>query len=240
MSFNFNQGTPIPISQEKVQEAFTAVMQRVYLWMSLGLLLTAGVAIFTASSPALLSIIFSSRLVFFGLFIVEIGLVLAISAAINRLSPPVAIAMFFVYAAVNGLTLSVIFLVYELGSIWLSFGVTAVLFGIMSIIGYTTKEDLTSWGRILFMGLIGLIVASIANMFLASSALDWIITYAGILIFLGLTVYDSQRIKVMSVAVAISGDSAMMERVGVLGALRLYLDFINLFLYILRLLGRRK
>jgi hypothetical protein len=215
-------------------------MARVYLWMMLGLMVTAVVSLFVISSPMLLSLIFSSNLTFFGLIIGEFVLVIAISRVVTRVSPMAGLALFFLYAALNGATLSVIFLAYQLGTIVLAFGVTAVTFGIMSIIGFTTKQDLTKWGGILFMALIGLIIASVANMFLASSALDWIITYAGILIFMGLTVYDTKRIKTMTYTLAAQGDTQVVSRVGVMGALRLYLDFINLFLYILRLLGRRR
>jgi FtsH-binding integral membrane protein len=229
----------MPISESRVNELFTAAMQRVYLWMALGLLLTTGAALVVVNSPTLLSLIFGTPLVW-GLLIGEIILVMVISAAINRLSPIVALGLFFLYSAVNGLTLSVIFFAYELGTITLAFGSSAVLFGVMSFIGFVTKEDLTSWGRILFMALIGLIIASVANIFLANSTLDWIITYAGILIFLALTVYDTQRIKVMTYASAAQGMDQVVSRIGVLGALKLYLDFINLFLFMLRLFGGRR
>lgn len=240
MSFNLGPNAPaMPISDSRVNELFTAAMQRVYMWMALGLLLTTGAALFTISSPVLLNTIFNTPL-WLGLIIGELVLVMVISAAINRISPTVALGLFFLYSAVNGLTLSAIFLVYELGTIILAFGSSAVLFGVMSFIGFVTKEDLTSWGRILLMALIGLIIASVANIFLANSTLDWIITYAGILIFLALTVYDTQHIKVMTYASAAQGQDQVVSRIGVLGALRLYLDFINLFLFMLRLLGGRR
>jgi uncharacterized protein len=240
MSFNLGPGAPaIPVSDSRVNELFTAAMQRVYMWMALGLLLTTGAALVVVNSQALQNLIFGTPLVW-GLLIGEIVLVMVISAAINRLSPIVALGLFFLYSAVNGLTLSVIFFAYELGTITLAFGSSAVLFGVMSVIGFVTKEDLTSWGRILFMALIGLIIASVANIFLANSTLDWIITYAGILIFLALTVYDTQRIKVMTYASAAQGMDQVVSRIGVLGALRLYLDFINLFLFMLRLFGGRR
>lgn len=240
MSFDFGNNIPSSFSETRITESFIAVMQRVYLWMALGLLLTASVAWFVAHSMTLLSIIFGNGFVFFGLIITELILVIAIGRAIAKLSPGVGLALFFVYSALNGATLSVIFLAYQLGTISLAFMVTAVLFGIMSIVGYTTKQDLTKWGGILFMALIGLIIASIANMFLANSTLDWIITYAGILLFLALTVYDTQRIKNMTRAAIVEGENQVLGRIGVLGALRLYLDFVNLFLFILRLFGRRR
>jgi len=121
----------------------------------------------------------------------------------------------------------------------MAFGTTAILFGVMSVVGYTTKSDMTKWGPILLMGLVGLIIASVANMFLASSALEWVITYVGIFLFLALTVYDTKYIKTMTAQFAATGDSQMVSRIGVLGALKLYLDFINLFLFILRLFGRK-
>ncbi|MEW5986524.1 MAG: Bax inhibitor-1/YccA family protein [Chloroflexota bacterium] len=242
MNYNFEPNVPLPVSEAKLAETFTAAMQRVYLWMFLGLMLTAGVATTVVSSPTLLRLVFGSgsTLPFLGLVVVELALVIGISAAINRLTPGVAAGLFFLYAAVNGITLSVIFLAYELGTITLAFAVTAALFGVMSVVGYTTKEDLTRWRGILFMGLIGLIIASVANYFLASTTLDWILTYAGIALFLALTVYDTNRIKAWTYQALVQGDTLVAGRVGVLGALRLYLDFVNLFLYILRLLGRRK
>ncbi|MEM7118727.1 MAG: Bax inhibitor-1/YccA family protein [Chloroflexota bacterium] len=239
MSYEYHQGE-LYVSENQISEIFTAAMQRVYLWMAVGLLLTAAVAYYVSNSQTLLSLIFSSQFTFFGLILLELGLVFGISRAINRLSPAAAVALFLLYAAINGLTLSAIFLAYSFGTITLAFGTTAVVFGIMSIVGWTTKQDLTKWGGILFMGLIGLIVASIANYFLASSTLDWIITYAGIIIFMGLTIYDTKRIKMMAQDAAIQGaGAATISRIGVLGALSLYLDFINLFLFLLRLLGRR-
>lgn len=239
MSFQYNQ-SELQVDQGELQSTFAAAMARVYLWMFLGLLLTTATALFTVSFTPLLRLIFSTPLIPIGLFVVEIGLVIAISGLINRISPMVALALFFVYAAVNGLTLSVIFLAYSLGSIFLTFGVCAALFGFMSVIGFTTKQDLTSWGKILFIGLIGIIIASIANFFFASTILEMVISYIGVAIFLGLTVYDTQRIKNMTAAGLMRGDSLVVNRVGIMGALKLYLDFINLFLFMLRILGRRR
>ena len=240
MSYEFQDQAPMPLSESQVQTTFVAAMQRVYVWMALGLFLTAVTAVFTASSPFLLSIIFSSAITFYGLIIGEFILVIAIGRAVAKASATTGLVLFFIYAAVNGLTLSAIFFIYDLGAIWLAFGATAVCFGIMSVVGYTTKQDLSHWGGILFMGLIGLIVASVANMFFANSTLDWIVTYGGILIFLALTVYDTNRIKAMTKAAVFAGENDVVMRVGVVGALKLYLDFINLFLYLLRLLGRRR
>jgi FtsH-binding integral membrane protein len=170
----------------------------------------------------------------------ELALVMALSAGIMKIHPSLAGVMFFAYAAMNGVTLSAIFLVYELGSIGMAFFVAAALFGAMSLIGYSTKKDLTRWRSYLMMGLIGLIIASIVNIFFASSGLDWIVSIVGVLLFLGLTIYDTQRIKAMTVQTMQMGDEAVAAKMGILGALRLYLDFVNLFLYLLRFLGRRR
>jgi FtsH-binding integral membrane protein len=240
MSANYQENIPLPVSDIKLQEIFSKAMTQVYLWMAMGLMVTAVVSVVVVSSPFLLGLVFSSTLVFWGLLILELILVMAVSRVAMTVSSGAGLALFFVYAAVNGLTLSVIFLVYDLGTIGLAFITTAVTFGVMSVVGYTTKQDLTRWGGLLFMALIGLIIASVVNLFLASTALDWVITYAGILIFLGLTVYDTNRIKKMTYALAAQGEINIIDRVAVMGALRLYLDFINLFLYILRLLGRRR
>lgn len=240
MSYEYQNPMPaMPLSETKIQELFTAAMAKVYLWMFVGLLLTTVVAFVTSTNETILSFVYGTPFAMLGLFAVEIGLVIAISAAIMKLSPAKALALFFLYAALNGVTMSVIFLAYTGGTVIMAFGTTATLFGIMSVVGYTTKSDMTKWGPILLMGLVGLIIASVANMFLASSALEWVITYAGIFLFLALTVYDTKYIKTMTAQFAKTGDGQMVSRVGVLGALKLYLDFVNLFLFILRLFGRK-
>ena len=240
MSYEYQQQIPTtPPSETVLQELFNAAMAKVYLWMFAGLLLTTIVAFYTSTNEAILSFVYSSPFVMLGLFAVEIGLVIAISAAIMKLSPAKALALFFLYAALNGITMSVIFLAYTGGTVIMAFGTTAALFGIMSVLGYTTKTDMTKWGPILLMGLVGIIIGTVVNIFLQSSALDLIITYAGILLFLALIVYDTKYIKTMTAKFAATGDSQMVNRIGVLGALKLYLDFINLFLFILRLFGRK-
>ena len=211
-------------------EVFSAVLRRVYVWMTLGLLVTAGTAAFVSVSP----------LFFVVLMIAELGLVVGLSWGINRLSPVTAMLLFFLYAILNGLTFSVLFVVYTLGSVASTFLATAALFGVMSILGYTTKMDLSKMGSFLFMGLIGLLIAMLVNMFWTNTILGWIVTFAGILIFLGLTFFDTQRIKRMTAAALQQGDENVQARMGILGALSLYLDFINLFLFILRLGGRRR
>ncbi len=213
-------------------------MRRVYNWMGLGLALTAFVALYTTSNPYLLSLIFGNSLVFFGLIIGELALVIILSAAINRLQASTATLLFFLYSAMNGLTLSVIFLAYTRASIASTFFVTAGTFGVTSFYGYTTQRDLTSWGSFFFMGLIGIILASVVNIFLHSPMIYWVVTYAGILVFVGLAAYDTQKLKEM--ALAGFADEETARKSAVMGALALYLDFINLFLMLLRILGSRR
>jgi FtsH-binding integral membrane protein len=213
-------------------------IRRVYNWMGLGLALTAIVALYTTSNHYLLSLIFKNSLVFFGLIIGELALVIVLSAAINRLQASTATLLFFLYAGLNGLTLSVIFLAYTQASITSTFFVTAGSFAVTSFYGYTTQRDLTSWGSFFFMGLIGIIIASVVNFFLHSAMIYWIVTYAGVLIFVGLTAYDTQKLKEM--ALAGFADEETARKSAVLGALALYLDFINLFLLLLRILGRSR
>ena len=237
-----NNYTRVPtqnFSELGLDETFSNVLRRVYVWMTLGLLVTAGVAAFVSVSP-LSQVLAGQPLIFFALLIVELGLVVGLSWGINRISPATAMLLFFAYAVLNGLTFSVLFVVYTLGSVATTFLATAALFGAMSIIGYTTKMDLSKVGSFLFMGLIGLIIAMVVNIFWANTALGWIVTFAGILLFLGLTVYDTQRIKRMTAAALQQGDENIQARMGILGALALYLDFINLFLFILRLGGQRR
>lgn len=221
-----------------VAEAQQAFITKVYGWMCTALLTTALVSWYVVTTPSIMQAIFSNQMLFFGLIIGELALVIGLSAAINKLSGMAATALFFVYAALNGATLSVIFIAYTMESVTSAFLVTAGTFGIMSFYGYVTKRDLTSWGNLLFMGLIGLIIASVVNMFVASTFLYKIITYTGVLIFVGLTAYDTQKIKKMGAQMQAGTET---ERKGaIMGALRLYLDFINLFLMILRLMGRRR
>jgi FtsH-binding integral membrane protein len=214
-----------------------SVLTRVYAWMTAGLLTTGAVAMAVSSSAALVGAIVGNPFIFFGLIIAELALVWVLSANLMRLSPALATGMFLGYAALNGLTLSLIFLAYTAASIASTFFITAGTFAAMSLVGYTTKRDLSKLGGFLFMALIGLIIASVVNIFLASSALSWVISVAGVLVFVALTAYDTQKIKRMIAQVR--GEDAE-QRVAVYGALNLYLDFINLFLYMLRLLGNRR
>ena len=218
---------------------FASVMTRVYGWMTIALLLTAGVAVYTAYSPQLLYAIYGSQAGIWILMIAELAIVVTLSAAINRLSPTTAALLFLGYSALNGLTMATIFFAFERSTIYQAFFATALTFGGMSLFGYTTKRDLTSLGGFLGMTLLGLVIATLVNMFMRSEGLSMILTYVGVFLFVGLTAYDTQKIKQMTYAVQASGNDSMIGRVAILGALSLYLDFINLFLYILRLFGRR-
>ncbi len=215
----------------------TRVINQVYLWMTLGLALTGATAFFVASTDSVKQVIFGNQIVFWGLVIAELGLVFVISGLIERLSAAAATGLFFLYSALNGLTLSAIFLVYSLGSIAGVFLITAGTFGVMSLYGITTKTDLTKIGNLLFMALIGIVIAGLVNIFIGSSVLSLIISVIGVVVFTGLTAYDAQRIKEMSAA-ALDGESE--GKIAVLGALSLYLNFINLFLSLLRLFGSRE
>ena len=229
---------PVYISEGELADKMRQAMQQVYLWMTVGLLATAGVAYFVVSTPLLRLV--ANPIIFFGAIIVELVMVVALSRAIARMSPAAAVGLFFVYAALNGVTMSVIFAVYTLSSIAVTFFATACLFGAMTIIGYTTSRDLTKLGGFLLMGLIGFLIGSVINLFLASSAFYWLLTFAGIAIFIGLTAWNTQRIKNMTLAAIHQGDELAAQRVGIIGALSLYLDFINLFLLLLRFAGRRR
>jgi hypothetical protein len=222
---------------ERVEAAQGDFVRRVYNWMGLGLALTAVVSLYTASSPSLLAFIFGTPMLFFGLIIAELGLVIGLSAGINRMQATTAGFMFFLYSALNGLTLSAVLIAYTSASVASTFFVTAGTFGAMSFYGYTTRRDLTSWGSFLTMGLIGIVLASLVNFFFKSEAIYWMVTYAGIIVFVGLTAYDAQKIKAM--ALQGFGDEESERKGAIIGALQLYLDFINLFLMLLRLLGRR-
>lgn len=218
--------------------AFPALMRKVFVWMTLALAITGLTAYGVATSPTILSLIFSSKVTFFGLIIAEFALVFAISGAINRLSLSTATLLFILYSVINGATLSTIFFAFSVATIGKVFFITAGTFGAMALVGYTTKTDLTSMGKLLFMALLGIIIASVVNMFVASSGLDLILSYVGVLVFVGLTAYDTQKIKQMCQAAPDAGESS--QKLALIGALSLYLDFINLFLYLLRIFGNNR
>ena len=215
--------------------AFPVLMRKVYVWMTLALVITGFTAYAVASTPALLQAIFGNRILFWGLIIGELALVWGVTGAINRLSLTTATLLFVLYSVINGATLSVIFIAFSQTVITKTFLVTAGTFGVMSLIGYTTKADLSSMGKILFMALIGLIIATVVNLFVHSTMLETIVSYVGVLIFVGLTAHDTQKIKMM-LATSDSMDENM-QKLALLGALSLYLDFINLFLFLLRIFG---
>jgi FtsH-binding integral membrane protein len=210
----------------------------VYNWMAMGLALTAIIAYGISTSETLLGVIFSNRILFWGIIILQFGVVIALSAAINKLPVVLAIGGFFLYAALTGLTLSIIFIVFTSSSIASTFLICALMFGSVSVFGYITKMDLSRFGTFMFMGLIGIVIASVVNIFLKSTMMDWIISYAGVIIFVGLTAWDTQKLKRMSQEMTF--DSEQGKKAAVLGALTLYLDFINMFLFLLRIMGSRK
>lgn len=217
--------------------AFPALMRKVYVWMTLALVITGVVAYGVASSPTLLQAIFSNKILFWGIILGQFGLVFGISGAINRLSLSVATMLFVLYSILNGVMLSAIFVAYSPMVITKVFFITAGTFAAMATFGYFTKADLSGMGKILMMALIGLILATVVNIFLKSSGLDMILSYVGVLIFVGLTAWDSQKIKMMLAQCEDMDEGA--QKIALIGALTLYLDFINLFLYLLRIFGRK-
>lgn len=239
MSYNDYELQDLTAEQQlSMSAAFPVLMRKVYVWMTFALVITGFTAYGVATSPGALQLILGNQLLFWGLVIGELALVIGVSAAINRLSLTTATMMFVLYSVINGALLAPIFLVYTSSSIATVFFITAGTFGAMALIGYTTKTDLTSMGKFLFMALIGLIIATVVNMFVKSSGFTLILSYVGVLIFVGLTAYDSQKIKQLLLQAPDAGESA--QKIALLGALSLYLDFINLFLYMLRIFGKRE
>jgi uncharacterized protein len=230
---------PYPVAETvQASEVQRSFILKVYNWMAMGLAITAVVSLAMFKFVDI-QLLFSRYIfVFWFLLIFEVALVWGLSFAINKIPAVLATLAFMFYAAINGLTLSIIFLAYTATSIASTFFITAFMFGATSVFGYFTKIDLTRIGGFMFMALIGLIIASIVNIFVASGPLYWIISYAGVVIFVGLTAYDTQKIKNMSIGIDSSSEEG--GRASVMGALTLYLDFINLFLFLLRILGRRR
>ena len=219
--------------------AQSTLLRSVYVWMTLALVITGFVSMYVAQSYQLVSFIFGNRLALWGMLIAELAVVFYLSARINSISFTKATVMFIIYSILNGATLASIFLVYTMSSIASTFFVAAGTFGVMALYGYVTKSDLTRIGNICLMALIGLIIATLVSMFWQNSMLQMIITYVGVILFAGLTAYDSQKIKRLLTADGIEVTEET-QKIALLGALTLYLDFINLFLYLLRLLGDRK
>ena len=215
-------------------------VRSVYNWMGLGLALTGFMAYFVSNSESLLRLVFGNPLVLIVLIVAELGLVFAIAGMVNRISAATATALFVIYSALNGVTLAWVFLVYVRASIVSTFFICAATFVACSIYGWTTRRDLTSVGGFLMMGLIGIIIASVVNWFVQSSGMSTIISYLGVFVFLGLTAYDTQKIKNMAMTQPANLDGGVIRKGAILGALSLYLDFINLFLMLLSLFGQRR
>ena len=226
------------ISAQGTQVLVNDFVRSVYNWMFIGLGLTGLTALYVSSSESMMQLVFGNRLIFFGLIIGELALVFAISGMVNRMSAGTATMLFIIYSILNGVTLSVIFLAYARASIVSTFFICSATFLACSIYGWSTKKDLTSWGGFLFMGLIGVIIASLVNLFIRSSAFTMVLSYIGVIVFVGLTAYDTQKLKNMAVTQPAGVDGAVVRKGTILGALSLYLDFINLFLLLLRILGR--
>lgn len=230
---NNYQGIPTNSDMISLDMRVSQVMKRVYFKMFLALVVTAFTAMLTANTEALMKFVYSSKSTVWILLLAEVGIVFFITARLNKMKSSTATLLFFIFSIINGLTLSSIFYIYSPGSITKTFFITAGTFGAMSVYGYFTEKDLTKIGNILFMALIGLIICSVVNIFAHSTTLEWIISFAGVVIFLGLTAWDTQKIKVM----ASQAPNESLGKLATIGALSLYLDFINLFLYLLRFFG---
>lgn len=234
MEYN-NQTTPPSFYDSgAVTRQTNAVMKRVYVRMFIGLLVSAFCALGVASSPAALSFFFGNQLVFWGMLIAMLVMAFVIPARLNKMSTGAVLSCFIVYSALMGCWLAPIFLAYKLGTIVYTLFITAGTFGAMSVYGFFTKTDLSKMGSYLMMALFGLLIAMVVNIFVASSTFDWIISIVGVLLFVGLTAWDTQQVKQLS---AMNLDPAMADKLATMGAMNLYLDFINLFLFLLRILG---
>lgn len=231
-SYNINS-----YAKGDVNTAFATLMRNVYVWMCAGLSMTALTAMIIARSPEIMTMLLQNSALFYGCMLAELGLVIYLSARIHKMSFATAGISFAAYAILNGVTMALIFLAFTAESIVSTFAVTAGTFGSMALVGTFIKKDLSGMGRTLMMLLIGLIIATIVNIFVASSGLAMILNYVGVLVFTGLTAYDTQRIKVMLLEASQMGVSEQTQKIALMGSLTLYLDFINLFLYLLRIFG---
>jgi len=229
----------IPLKKTRAQVQVNEFIRSVYNWMAIGLGLTGVVAFYVSNSETLLKLIFGNQLIFFGLIIGELVLVFTISARVHKMQASTATSLFVLYAALNGATLSAIFLIYTRSSITSTFFICAATFIVSSLYGMVTKRDLTSMGQFMFMGLIGIVIASIVNLFVRSTGMSLIVSYIGVIVFVGLTAYDTQKLRTMALSRPDGLDSGTVRKGAILGALTLYLDFINLFLMLLRILGNR-
>lgn len=228
---------PLAYGATQAQILVNQFIRSVYNWMAVGLGITGFVAFAVANSPGLLQVIYGNQLIFFGLIIAELALVFYLSARINRMQASTATGVFMIYAVLNGLTLAFVFLVYTSASVASTFFICAATFVATSIYGMNAKRDLTSMGSFMAMGLIGIIIASLVNLFIRSSAMSMIISYVGVIVFVGLTAYDTQKLKMMALIQPDGLDGGVIRKGAILGALTLYLDFINLFLMLLRIMG---
>ena len=233
----YKEGTSGNYTLSEVCPAFTTLMQKVYLWMTFALVITGMTAYVTADTPEILHIVMTNKMAFYALLIAEVMLVVCITAALHKLTIIQATALFVIYSFLNGITMSFLLLVYTGQSVASVFLITAGTFAIMSAWGYTTGKDLTTMGKMLTMALIGMILATVVNLFLRNGTLMSIISYVGVIVFVGLTAYDTQKIKKMLLEAQKTDEG---QKIALLGALSLYLDFINLFIYLLRILGSRK
>jgi len=230
---------PVSLSRDQAQIYVNEFIRSVYNWMAIGLALTGFVAYYVSQSETMLRLILGNRLIFFGLIIAQLALVFSISARVQKMQASTATGLFVLYAALNGVMLSVIFLVYARSSIASTFFICAATFIACSIYGMTTKRDLTSLGGFMMMGLFGIIIASVVNLFVRSSGMSMIISYIGVFVFIGLTAYDTQKLKTMALTQPSGLEAGVIRKGAILGALSLYLDFINLFLMLLHIFGRR-
>lgn len=232
---NYTEVSSNRFAQQELTRRVSAVMRRVYLKMTLALVVTALTSMWALSSETFWGLM-QMRGTMFVLMIAQLGLVITLTAALNKLSSTAATLMFYLYAVVTGLFLTPVFMIYTGASVAKTFFITATTFGAMSVYGYFTTRDLTSWGRMLTFALIGLIICCVVNIFLKSSGMDFIVSIAGVLIFIGLTAWDTQKIKRW----AEMSPAASTSKLATIGALSLYLDFINLFLYLLRFFGNSR
>ena len=229
----------IPAQKTQTSVMVNEFIRSVYNWMAGGLAITGFIAYYVASTPSIRDLIFGNPILFYGMIIGELALVFFLSARVNKIQASTATSLFIFYAALNGATLSCIFMIYTASSITSTFFICAATFVTCSIYGMVTRRDLTSLGGFMTMGLIGIIIASVVNIFLRSSGMSIIISYVGVIVFVGLTAYDTQKLKEMAVSQPAGLDAGVVRKGAIMGALTLYLDFINLFLMLLRILGDR-
>jgi len=231
---------PVATIQQAQAQASTIFLAKVFNWMAIGLGLTGLMAFVTVNSPAMQQLIFGNKMMFYGLMFAEIGMVLYLSARLQHISSQAATGLFLLYSALNGVTLSAILMIYTMSSVAATFFITAGMFGSMAVYGLVTKRDLSGMGSFMFMGLIGMVIASVVNIFLGSSMISWVVSCLGVIIFTGLTAYDVQKITQMGAAGIMDQGESAIQKVAIMGALTLYLDFINLFLSLLQFFGNRR